>query len=364
MMPEGLRSQQAYLPALETLRGLAIVMVVLFHYHGILGWPRTPDAGIGMRLLAAGNTGVTLFFVLSGFLLARPFLTALQGGRPVSIGRFYRARALRILPAYLAIVTIAWLVTKKTVLWKALLFIPLGYEAFPFALPWWSLCTEVQFYAILPWIMLLPRTRTGGCILAVLVVAWLGLSAWCGIGLDWPPPVRVLKNSVFGRGTGFLAGVLLAWFVASPSHARFTSRRLAGPVFAVCSALLAGLLIWYGGQPKESALAAFPLFHDLEAALWAGVMLGCLNGTDRWLPAPLRTALDATAVISYSLYLVHVPIQFYLLYPALHGEATGSRTATLAALVAASAALSWLAAWLGYRFVETPFLRRKAALRP
>ena len=72
-VPAGLRSQQAYLPALETLRGIAILLVVLFHYHGILGGPRSPDTSLALRVIAAGNTGVTLFFVLSGFLLARPF---------------------------------------------------------------------------------------------------------------------------------------------------------------------------------------------------------------------------------------------------------------------------------------------------
>lgn len=360
---EGLRSPAGYLPALETLRGLAIVLVVLFHYHGILGMERSPDASLGMRLIAAGNTGVTLFFVLSGFLLARPFVSALRDGTAVSVVRFYRARALRILPAYLAIVAVAWAVTREPSLWKALAFIPLGMKAFPFALPWWSLCTEVQFYAVLPWALLLPRTRAGRGILVGLLTAWLGLYIWCALGLDWPPTVRPLRNSLFGRGTGFLAGALLAWFAASPAQARLRRSPLAvWGVFAACAALLLALLGWHGGRPEETALGACPLFHDLEAVLWAGIMLACLAGADRWVPGPVRAALDGTAVISYSLYLVHVPIQFYMLYPTIKGAATGDRMWPLAGPVVASAAVCWLTAWLGHRFIERPFLRRKAAL--
>ena len=124
-----------------------------------------------------------------------------------------------------------------------------------------------------------------------------------------------------------------------------------------------GLLGWYGGQPKDAAMTACPFFHDLEAVLWAGIMLACLCGIERWLPSPLRTALDGTAVISYSLYLAHVPIQFYLLYPALQAAPSGTGHWSLAGLVVASGVLSWLVAWAGYRFIEMPFLRHKATLR-
>lgn len=163
-----------HLPALETLRGLAITLVVLFHYYGILGGVPSPGSPLPLRWIAAGNTGVTLFFVLSGFLLARPFVAGLRDGRSPGMARFYRARAVRILPAYLVIVAVAWVVIREAALWKALVFMPLGMKAFPFALPWWSLCTEVQFYAVLPWLMLLPRSRPGRWLLAAGLFAWLG----------------------------------------------------------------------------------------------------------------------------------------------------------------------------------------------
>lgn len=365
IVPEGLRSRHSYLPALETLRGLAIVMVVLFHYHGILGGDRSSETPLWIRLIAAGNTGVTLFFVLSGFLLSRPFVAALNGGTPVSVVRFYRARALRILPAYLVMITIAWGMTREPSLWKALLFVPLGMKAFPFALPWWSLCTEVQFYVVLPWLMMLAAFRGGRWILAGLFCAWIGLYGWYAVGLEWPAYLRPLRNSLFGRGVGFLAGGALAWLVASPVYLRLCRLRITPwIVFAACSGLLFGLLVWYGGRSQEMALRVCPFFHDLEAVLWAGIMLAFLAGADQCMPSLMRKALDGTAVISYSLYLVHVPIQFYLLYPLIKEKGPAFHEGALWGRLVASAVVAWLVAWLGYHYVERPFLRRKAALRP
>jgi peptidoglycan/LPS O-acetylase OafA/YrhL len=362
-MPAGLRSRHAYLPALETLRGIAIVLVVLFHFYGILGGQPSATTPLMLRWIAAGNTGVTLFFVLSGFLLTRPFIAALEGGRQVSIPRFYRARCLRILPAYLLIVAIAWGVTRNPLLWKALVFVPLGYEAFPFALPWWSLCTEVQFYVVLPWIMLLPRTSMGRWLLMIAGAVWLGLYAWVAIGLEWPETVRPPRNSGFGRGTAFLAGGLAAWFHATPAHELFRrSQRLVWGTLAVSACLLLCLLSWYGSRPKLDALAELPLYHDIEAVLWCGVMLACLAGADRLIPGRLRTILDQTAVISYSFYLTHVPIQFYMLYPVLQGTATRSHGGLVALAVIITALTCWVVAWLGYHVIERPCLLRKAAL--
>jgi len=361
--PAGLRSPDTYLPALETLRGVAIVLVVLFHFFGILGGDRSPDAPLPLRWIAAGNTGVTLFFILSGFLLARPFIASVREGRarPPSTGRFYRARCLRILPAYLVVVAIAWIVTRDGALWKALLFVPLGYQAFPFALPWWSLSTEVQFYILLPLIMLLPRSRTGAMVLGLAILSWFALYLWCAVLLDWPESIRPLRNSLFGRGTAFLGGAALAWFHASAGFGWLCrSRALVWAVFAGSLILLLSLMAWCGARAERDAVASLPVYHDIEAVLWCGVTLGYLAGADGMVPWILRYVLDFTAASSYSMYLTHVPIQFYILYPVINRTEAATTGAPLWAHVAITAAACWCVAWIGYRFVERPFLLRKA----
>lgn len=108
-----------HFPVLDSLRGLVILLVVVFHYFGILNGSAS-DLGLAttaplwLRWAASGNTGVTLFFVLSGFLLTSPFVYARRLGYVVNRANFYKARALRILPMYYCAVLVAWWVSCNT----------------------------------------------------------------------------------------------------------------------------------------------------------------------------------------------------------------------------------------------------------
>src|SRR4051794_31653577 len=86
-------------PGLDLLRAIAIVSVVLYH-AGLFGFVLPFD------VQRFGWIGVDLFFVLSGYLIAGQFLSALARGKMPNVRRFYERRALRILPAFLAIVAV------------------------------------------------------------------------------------------------------------------------------------------------------------------------------------------------------------------------------------------------------------------
>ena len=91
------------LNGLDTLRALAIALVMLYHLNG-----RLPESvAWGGKV---GWMGVDLFFVLSGYLIGSQLLRPVHEGRPVSLKDFYRKRAYRILPAYLVVlaVYVAW----------------------------------------------------------------------------------------------------------------------------------------------------------------------------------------------------------------------------------------------------------------
>jgi hypothetical protein len=97
------------LPVLEVFRGLAAVMVVFTHV-GFIAGPGVvgPWAGWLSRL----DFGVTLFFLLSGFLLFRPFVQAAYGRRaPVKVGSYLRRRYVRIYPAFLVVLFFDYLIT-------------------------------------------------------------------------------------------------------------------------------------------------------------------------------------------------------------------------------------------------------------
>jgi peptidoglycan/LPS O-acetylase OafA/YrhL len=135
------------IPALDTLRSLAILLVMPFHLGDHVPQALQP-------ITQRGWIGVDLFFVLSGYLIGKQLLKA-----PPSLLAFYRNRAYRILPAYFAVLALYFLIPQWREapglphLWQFLTFtlnLNIDYahtSAFSHA---WSLCVEEHFYLILP----------------------------------------------------------------------------------------------------------------------------------------------------------------------------------------------------------------------
>jgi peptidoglycan/LPS O-acetylase OafA/YrhL len=320
-VPAGLRNPTRYIPQLESLRGWAILLVIAFHYFGILrddgtgGLPA--DSPLWLRILGAGNTGVTLFFVLSGFLLTQPFIRAIRDGEHINIRQFYSARLLRIIPLYYVAILVAWLITtNSTSALRALLFIPVGFEIFPFSVPWWSLCTEVQFYLLLPWVMLALHYPRGRWLVAAGITAWLILHCIHLLQPQWLGLPPSSKSSLFGRGSAFLLGGLAGWFYINRSYMKVAnSPQAVGLLALLLLGALTWLLQWYGLMGQAAALLAMPFYHDLEALIWTGLLLCSLGTHTLSLRVFINPLISHFGTISYSLYLVHVPIQFYLIYP-------------------------------------------------
>lgn len=133
-----------------------------------------------------GWIGVDLFFVLSGYLIGGQLLAPLARGEGIKLGRFFARRALRILPAYLIILAIYFLLPpwreypEMFPLWKFLLSVQniglRGGTAFSHA---WSLAVEDQFYLLLPLVLLLViRSRRAALIVPCAIVL-------AGLGLRW-----------------------------------------------------------------------------------------------------------------------------------------------------------------------------------
>src|SRR5262249_59949491 len=98
----------SHLRELDALRGVAILLVFLFHCDSVVR-PEAHGGGPLFAFVRAGHTGVSLFFVLSGFLLAFPFLAEAEGGRHVRRREYALRRAMRLLPMYhLALLVAPW----------------------------------------------------------------------------------------------------------------------------------------------------------------------------------------------------------------------------------------------------------------
>src|SRR5215470_2142760 len=163
-------------PGLDLLRALAIIVVVI--YHAALFGFKLPG-----RFDRFGWIGVDLFFVLSGYLIGGQLLAPLARDQRINLGRFFARRALRIMPAYFAVLVIYFLLPSwreypemSQPLWKFLLSIQNvalhGGTAFSHA---WSLAVEDQFYLALPFLLLFLFRRPRLAIIVPCLIVLGGL---------------------------------------------------------------------------------------------------------------------------------------------------------------------------------------------
>ena len=378
----------AYFPELESLRGIAIAMVYAFHVDGFVRFlsQRAPVVTLPLAFVRAGHAGVDLFFVLSAFLLSLPFLAAARGGRPVDVRRYLARRARRILPAYVVGVLAVTAIAARSVrdlgagiphLFLLQSFHVIRHADVGFSLAstvWWSLATEAQFYLVLPLLPLAFRSRSTRMVGAGALVAYAAfyVALVCGtVRLADADADIALRASVLGRGPVFLCGILAAalylrrgdairaWLARSRVATHGGSDVVLGAVLLALAVLLRGVARMALGAES----GPYQLWHAAGAACWAAIVLLLLL-------APLRTKLVLAnrpfallGVISYSVYLSHVPIAWNVLHqarlvaPGLYGG-WGPRTIALSvAFTAACVALSALT----YRVVERPFIRHRIA---
>ena len=182
-------------PLVDSLRATAALAILTFHLFGYAGALTVPVVSeVVLRL----PVGVTLFFLISGFLLYRPFVAARMAGQGLPhVGAYAWRRFLRIVPAYWAALTVVALLIKPEVFDRPLRFY--GFlqvydpsQALGGLAVAWSLCVEVTFYAMLPLYALAIRGLPAGTAgrrwraevagLALLTAATLGFRIWVAEG--------------------------------------------------------------------------------------------------------------------------------------------------------------------------------------
>ena len=211
--PSGSTTAPDHLGGLDALRGLAVGLVVILHAASLAG---RGNAGALATPAAVGDVGVAIFFVLSGFLIYRPYAIAHAGGAPTRpAGEFWWRRVVRIFPAYWVAVVVFLLVGVNHVHGAVdlLAHLTVTHVYRPASLfngltQAWSLAVEVTFYLCVPlWSRLVRRASRGSVTLlgelAGLTVLILAAHAWRvlmyhvswtvggvplrGIGFSWMP---------------------------------------------------------------------------------------------------------------------------------------------------------------------------------
>ena len=362
-------------PGLDSLRALGSITVLATHTSF---WTGQYGKGLLGAATSRLDIGVALFFVLSGFLLSRPFLAAMADGRPApSAGRYLWKRALRILPLYWIIVVIALLALDDNRgagvgVWFHSLTLTNQY--FTGTLPagltqMWSLSAEVAFYIVLPilmWAIARVICRSGwnarGVVvavvgLAVLNIAWLLFAAphrlgaglwlpsfltWFGVGLLFATATIELKSRPNHRVLGVLTEL---------AHHPATCWTMALALFAVATTPVAGptLLI----PPTHGEAVTKNLLYALIAALIVlPSIIGPRSGTSYSNVLGSRI-LRHIGLISYSIFCVHLLIIHGVAYqrgiPLFQGRGWELFLLTLVCSLVASEVL--------YRVVEKPMMR-------
>ena len=367
-LPRGPR----HVAALDGVRAIAAYGVIATHAGFVSG--RAQDNGPFAPLLSRLSFGVTLFFLLSGFLLFRPFAAAaIDSRRGPAVGSFWWRRFLRIAPAYwLAVsVTLAFISNRHASGSDWLNYLLLtqtytGHDVDPSLTQMWTLVVEISFYACLPVLSVVTRRifrraeLTGQlCLVAGLYLAALatdlvmhavyGVYAtgllWLPAYLDWfalgmflaiascVPAERGRWRRILDRwaqypGTCWVVGALLFWLSLLP---------LAGPM-----------------QLSPPTTWEWTLRHQLFGGAAFFLLLPVTLGHAAWIPRVLgNRVMSWLGNISYGVYLWHLGL-LLALQRALGWRLFAGHFLALYVLTAASATA---AAALSWHIVERPLLR-------
>jgi peptidoglycan/LPS O-acetylase OafA/YrhL len=355
----------ARLTGLDTLRAIAIALVLLSHYNGFVA-----RGSIFGFVGEAGWAGVDLFFVLSGYLIGNQLLAPAARGESLSLKTFFARRLLRTLPNYYAVLAVYLLLPHSPIwgktmapVWNFLTFTQnfgmMYGQTFTHS---WSLCIEEQFYFVLP--------------LAVLVLVRPGRKPW----LLWGAMAAAIAAGMTARGMAFMNGQeAFAAPVYYATWARF-DELLPGVAIAMLknfhpaafgrllkhanALFVAGLglavAVLYGVLNEAPSVFVANAFGFSLVAMSFALLTCAALSPSCWLNRLRIPGAASLALWSYAVYLVHKPV-FMALRPEIARR--GIDPAAPLTIVAVMA-LGIFGGWLLYRLVETPFMRLRARWYP
>jgi peptidoglycan/LPS O-acetylase OafA/YrhL len=368
MPPRDGKPSQHHVAALDGLRGVAILLVLLHQFD--LG----PAAQTADLLLDVGWIGVQLFFVLSGFLITGILLDTRHA--QVYYRSFFVRRVLRIFPLYYGVLLLAF------VLVPLLLPVPVAYGRHQFwlwtylanfAMPFgkgeqafshfWSLCVEEQFYLV--WPFLVRRGGLRGTLIASVAVVAGAIATRVLVRHLLPGTPGLEAAYVFtpARADALAMGALAAVAIRAPGLAgRLRAVRpdalLAAGALVLAAGLLAGRLARLGTVMQIGGYTAIALGFAL-------MLLAALDPGTRYARFLSLAPLCRCGVYSYGMYVFHAPLHLFVGMPLLASLRNGP--ATLAEAIAyetAGIAATFLIGCLSYELYERHFLALKARLAP
>jgi len=360
-----------HFPGLNGLRFFAAMIVAVSHVELLKQYHGLPNAYDSPAVYELGRLAVTLFFVLSGYLITYLLLKEREVTGTIAVGAFYMRRILRIWPLYFLLVALAFFVfprigamqvpalteqlaeSRRFTLPLFLLFLPqLALSLFapvPFAEPAWSIGVEEQFYLL--WPLLVRRFRSfvalAVVVMAVILGARYGALAMATAKRGDAEALRVWNAVIsyfyFTRLECMAIGGLFAWVVFRKKRALLAW--LHHPIVQLATYGLIAYVLYTSARK--------PIFSYGWYAVLFGILIVNVSTNPRSLLRLPARPFDFLGNISFSIYMFHeVAIRIVLAVP--------GRQQSNALLYAASLSLTIALASAAYLGFERPFLRLKA----
>jgi peptidoglycan/LPS O-acetylase OafA/YrhL len=363
------REPKSRIPELDGLRGMAILLVLLYHYVSLT--PEGSTAPLFQGLFAIGWSGVDLFFVLSGFLIGGILLDVRES--PNYFRTFYGRRFYRIVPLYYLWVGIYFVIAalwSNPETWRAVpiyaLFLQNSVKINHAILgtAWlgalWSLAVEEQFYLIMPSIVRFFSTR---------ILPWM-----LGVAIIFPPAIRVeLHEHLLAhpaapymltvcRADALAMGVLLA-FGWRNERWKAAFYRYKTPIYLACLLLLCAFICLAIWKPSQYSLTMYSWGFSAVDALFASLLaIAVMVPNSLWAAVCRLPFLAEMGRISYCLYVIHQAVNLACHEVLFHRLPRFDSWETVLVTVLA-AVLSYGLATFSWKFFEHPLLRKGHALK-
>ncbi|MFA2693787.1 acyltransferase family protein [Bacillus mycoides] len=362
-MPEPLKKNSRYMVGLDSLRGLAILGVILYH--------------INFNWMPGGFLGVTVFFVLSGYLITDILAIEWKNNKRIDLKKFWLSRARRLLPGMLImlIVTLAWItIFHSSLLVKmrgdslaALLYFSnwwyiyhkLSYfDSFSQLSPlnhFWSLAVEEQFYVVWPFVISLGFYYIKKQSRMILFICLGAIASALAMEILYEPgtdPSRIYYGTDT-RAFSLLIGAALAliWPSSRLASKIIPQARLILDIIGGVALIIILTMFWKTNQYEPFLYRGGMVLLSIATALLVANLAHPASRIAQFLRfRPLRWM----GVRSYGIYLWHYPI-ITLTTPKVNtGEFSFTRTILQFLLIIIVAQISW-------KFIENPI--RKGALK-
>jgi peptidoglycan/LPS O-acetylase OafA/YrhL len=366
---------RAHVPALDGLRGIAILAFFFYHYaRGAGEHTSSTVVRAASTAFGFGWTGVDLFFVLSGFLITGILYDTL--GDPGYFKKFYVRRMLRIFPIYYLMIAIFLALTPVLKFhWRPAHLFFLVYLGYPAALVWpyligvssmvaithlWSLSVEEQFYIVWPWIISKLRSPTR-ILRACVVIATSALVLRAVICASSPLGVTWAYAFLLCRMDTIATGAAIAILVRGPL--RENLQRWA-PFIAISAAIaIIAICIVRRSVDHDDLVVATIGFSIIAVMYGALLVLALREGT--WLAGLLSLSiLRMFGKYSYGLYLYHFPLTV-VLGPLKQHFVTWMHSYVIGATVhlGFNLVVNFLIAVASFHLIESPIMRLKERFR-